>query len=101
MKLRKHDTKEKVNQRLRRIEGQVRGIQNMLDEERDCKEIMQQFIAVRSALQSVSRYFLQEYASECLLSMEEDEVQPLPPHELHARREQVIQEMIAFLDKSP
>lgn len=101
MKLKNNDIKEKVNLRLRKIEGQVRGIQTMLDEERDCKEIMQQFIAVRSALQSVSRFFLQEYASECLLKMELDEAQQLSPGELHARREQVIQEMIAFLDKSP
>jgi CsoR family transcriptional regulator, copper-sensing transcriptional repressor len=101
MKLKNADSKEKLNQRLRRIEGQVRGVQNMLDEERECQEIMQQLSAIRSALQSVSRIFLQEYASECLLDLNADEEEGLHSSpEIRVRREKMIQEMITFLDKA-
>ncbi len=51
--------------RLRRIEGQVRGIQRML-EERDCAEVMTQIAAARSALHKVALFILQHYTRECL-----------------------------------
>lgn len=41
---------------LRRIEGQVRGLQRMIEEDRDCKEIISQIAAVRSALKRVGCY---------------------------------------------
>lgn len=94
MKLKSPETKEKLVQRLRRIEGQVRGVQGMVDEERDCKEIMQQLSAIRSAVQGVSRVFLQEYATECLLDIDEG-------GDPRARREKIIHEMINLLDKAP
>ena len=56
--------------RLRRIEGQVRGVQNMIDEERDCQEILQQLSAIRSAVQGTSVIFLQEYAVDCMVNLE-------------------------------
>jgi CsoR family transcriptional regulator, copper-sensing transcriptional repressor len=101
MKLRNTEAKDKIKQRLRRIEGQVRGVHNMLDEERECREIMQQLVAIRSAVQGVSRIFLQEYAGECLLDLEDNAGDNRSRPELHARREKVIQEMIDFLDKAP
>jgi CsoR family transcriptional regulator, copper-sensing transcriptional repressor len=94
MKLKNPETKDQLIQRLRRIEGQVRGVQGMLDGERDCHEIMQQLSAVRSAVQSVSRVFLQEYATECLLEPDEEP-------EARQRREKVIHDMITMLDKAP
>jgi CsoR family transcriptional regulator, copper-sensing transcriptional repressor len=94
MKIQNLEAKEKLAQRLRRIEGQVRGVQHMIDEERDCNEILQQLSAVRSAVQSVSRIFLQEYASTCLLEMETGV-------DNHSKREKMVQEMIALLDKAP
>ena len=45
-------TRQNLNIRLKRIEGQTRGIQAMLDENRDCREILQQMAAIRSALSS-------------------------------------------------
>jgi DNA-binding FrmR family transcriptional regulator len=94
MKIDKPEAKEKLVQRLRRIEGQVRGIQAMVNDERDCTEILQQLSAVRSAVQSASRIFLQEYAASCLVRMEtgESSVQD---------REKMVQDMIALLDKAP
>lgn len=58
--------REDVLLRLRRIEGQVRGIQRMIDEGRDCREIITQVAAIRSALTSVSSQVLQCYAHNCL-----------------------------------
>ncbi len=57
--------------RLRRIEGQVRGIQRMVEEERDCREIVTQVAAVKSALASVNSQVLRCYAHTCLDNSEE------------------------------
>ena len=100
MKIQATETKEKLIQRLRRIEGQIRGVQAMLNEERDCREIMQQLGAVHSAVQSTSRVFLQDYATACLTEM--DEVgQPVSEANFQSKREKMVQEMIALLDKTP
>ncbi|ACI19620.1 metal-sensitive transcriptional regulator [Dictyoglomus thermophilum] len=58
---------------LRRIEGQVRGLQRMIEEERDCKEIISQIAAVRSALKRVGILIVEEYAKKCIVSGEDAE----------------------------
>jgi len=63
--------KSKIKSRLARIEGQLRGIQKMIDEERDCREIMQQLIAVRSAVHASSLIFLREVTGNCMLNLED------------------------------
>ena len=73
MKIKNQEAKEKLVNRLRRIEGQVRGVQNMLEGERDCREIMQQLASIHSAIQGASRTFLQEYATACLIELESNE----------------------------
>jgi CsoR family transcriptional regulator, copper-sensing transcriptional repressor len=93
MKLENQESKEKLIQRLRRIEGQVRGVQTMLEEERDCREILQQLTAVRSAVNGASRFFLEAYATACLLDIED-------PDQDRGKREKVIHEMITFMDKA-
>jgi CsoR family transcriptional regulator, copper-sensing transcriptional repressor len=100
MKIENQEAKEKLVQRLRRIEGQVRGVQGMLDEERDCREIMQQLSAIHSAVQGASRIFLQEYAAACLVEMDET-AQISPGVDLRDKRQRIIQDMIALLDKAP
>ena len=100
MKIQNPEAKVKLVQRLRRIEGQVRGVQGMLDEERDCREIMQQLSAIHSAVQGASRIFLQEYATACLVEMDEDTAS-LNSHSLREKRENIIQDMIVLLDKTP
>lgn len=60
--------KENIKHRLSRIEGQLRGVQKMIDSERDCKEILQQLIAIRAGIQSASLSFMQEVAKECLIN---------------------------------
>ena len=66
----------------------------MVDEERECGEILQQLSAIRSAVQSASRIFLQEYASACLISMEQGE-------DTLDRRQKMVQDMLTLLDKAP
>lgn len=51
--------------RLRRIEGQVRGLQKMLDEERYCTDVLTQVASVQEALRGVSRSLLQNHLRHC------------------------------------
>lgn len=94
MKIDNREAKEKLVQRLRRIEGQVRGVQSMVNEERECDEILQQLSAIRSAVQSASRIFLHEYATTCLLQIETGD-------DTADKRQKIIHDMIALLDKAP
>jgi CsoR family transcriptional regulator, copper-sensing transcriptional repressor len=100
MKIHNPEAKEKLIQRLRRIEGQLRGVQSMVNDERDCQEILQQLSAIHSAVQSTSRTFLQEYASSCLLQMEE-EGSASSEVERHTQRQKIVQDMLSLMDKTP
>lgn len=64
--------KDDLLKRLRRIEGQVRGVQRMIEDERDCHEILQQLSAVRSASYYTSVNLVRSYAKECLADPETD-----------------------------
>jgi CsoR family transcriptional regulator, copper-sensing transcriptional repressor len=52
--------------RLRRIEGQVRGIERMIDEERYCVDVLDQIAAARTALEQVGLRLLEEHARHCV-----------------------------------
>lgn len=60
------DTKSIVT-RMRRIEGQVQGIQRMLDASRDCEEILTQIMAVRSSLDHVGLLLMEWHIEKCVL----------------------------------
>jgi CsoR family transcriptional regulator, copper-sensing transcriptional repressor len=100
MKIQDLETKENLIHRLKRIEGQVRGVQAMLVEERDCQEIMQQLTAIHAAVQSTSRVFLQNYATTCFSEMDK-EISNLSKPSIQSKREKMIQDMIQLLDKTP
>ncbi len=55
-----------ISLRLRRLEGQIRGIQRMMDEERDCEAIITQLMAARAALDGVSLQIVGHHIEECL-----------------------------------
>jgi CsoR family transcriptional regulator, copper-sensing transcriptional repressor len=57
---------QEILRRLRRIEGQVRGLQRMVDEDRGCREIVTQIAAARQALSGVSQLLVTRYAQTCL-----------------------------------
>lgn len=65
-------TKDEHLRRLRRIEGQVRGLQRMIDDETYCIEILTQVSAVNSALQSVAVGLLDEHMRHCVADAARD-----------------------------
>ncbi len=58
--------KDNYAKRLRRIEGQVRGIAKMIDEDKYCIDVLTQISAVNSALQSVALGLLEEHLNHCV-----------------------------------
>lgn len=60
------DRKDQVQNRLRRIEGQVRGLQRMVDEDAYCVDVLTQVSAVNRALQAVALELLDEHLSHCV-----------------------------------
>jgi len=61
-----HDNKESVQRRLKRIEGQVRGLQRMVEEEAYCIDVLTQVSAATRALQQVALGLLDEHLSHCV-----------------------------------
>lgn len=59
------EIKRTVLHRLRRIEGQVRGLQRMVEEERYCADIMVQIASVQEALRGAGRALLQNHLRHC------------------------------------
>ncbi len=59
-----------VKDRLRRIEGQVRGIYRMIDEGRPCVDIVTQVVAARTALDRVAEVVITSHVEECLANMD-------------------------------
>lgn len=59
--------KKLLKDRLARLEGQLRGIQQMIESERDCHEIVQQFSAVSSGIQSAKHSLLTCALDTCLI----------------------------------
>jgi CsoR family transcriptional regulator, copper-sensing transcriptional repressor len=55
-----------LQNRLRRIEGQVKGVEKMLDAEANCKDVLIQIAAIRSALNKVGGIVLESYAKDCI-----------------------------------
>ena len=64
-------TKDQLLMRLRRIEGQVRGVQGMVAEERYCIDVLTQISAVQAALDKVALGLLDDHAHHCVLGAEE------------------------------
>jgi len=60
------DNKEAVLKRLRRIEGQVRGLERMVEEDRYCINILEQISAATRALQSVALELLDDHMAHCV-----------------------------------
>lgn len=58
---------EGLQNRLRRLEGQIRGIQRMLEEGRVCDDVLTQLLAIRSGVEQVSLLMLDHHLSRCVL----------------------------------
>ncbi|RZU53193.1 DNA-binding FrmR family transcriptional regulator [Krasilnikovia cinnamomea] len=59
-------TKDQLQARLRRIEGQVRGVERMVDEDRYCIDVLTQISAIQAALDKVALGLLDGHARHCL-----------------------------------
>jgi DNA-binding FrmR family transcriptional regulator len=89
MQVKNTATKGDIKKRLSRIEGQVRGVAKMVDDDRDCHEIVQQLAAIRSAVQQVSLVVVRSYAAQCLLE----------PHE-GENQDAIVEDLISVLSKA-
>ena len=64
------ENKEPLLKRLRRIEGQVRGVESMVEEDRYCIDVVTQITAIQSALDKVALSLLEDHASHCVIGAE-------------------------------
>ncbi|MBW6473942.1 MAG: metal-sensitive transcriptional regulator [Anaerolineaceae bacterium] len=92
MQLTDSQAKDKLINRLHRIEGQVRGVQSMISDERNCRDILQQLSAIRSAVQGVSLLLLEDYMADCFVNLEEKNPQ---------ERDDLLKDLIQMLGKTP
>jgi DNA-binding FrmR family transcriptional regulator len=60
-------TKDEIGKRLRRIEGQVRGIERMVEEDRYCVDVLTQISAIQAALDKVALGLLDQHARHCVV----------------------------------
>jgi CsoR family transcriptional regulator, copper-sensing transcriptional repressor len=72
--------------RLKSIEGQARGIERMLEEDRDCLGIIDQLAALRGATQAVALQALEVFAAQCL-------------HESGTDKEQILAQVVSAISR--
>src|SRR5690242_6065406 len=66
-------SKDQLQTRLRRIEGQVRGVQKMVDEDRYCIDVLTQISAIQAALDKVALGLLDGHAHTCVIGAAPDQ----------------------------
>ncbi len=82
------EDKELLIKRLKRVEGQVKGIQKMVEDDRYCIDILTQISAVRSAINKVGTIILENHIKGCVVnSIKED------------NSEEMIEELMKTIDK--
>ena len=69
-------SKDELLARLRRIEGQVRGVQKMVEDDRYCIDVLTQISAIQAALDKVALGLLDEHARHCMLGAGEGPKEP-------------------------
>jgi len=74
-------TKDQLLKRLRRIEGQVRGVQGMVDDDRYCIDVLTQISAIQAALDKVALGLVDEHTRHCVMGARVDD-QPEKTDEL-------------------
>src|SRR5918997_1536722 len=66
-------TRDQLQNRLRRIEGQVRGVERMVEEDRYCIDIVTQITAIQAALDKVALGLLDDHAGHCIIGGASDQ----------------------------
>ncbi len=82
----KDKEKEDVQKRLKKISGQIIGIDKMIDDERYCIDVLQQIMAARAALTKVALIILENHAKSCMVQAVQEN-----------RAEQSIEELMEIL----
>lgn len=77
-------SKDQLLKRLRRIEGQVRGIEGMVEDDRYCIDVLTQISAVQAALDKVALGLLDQHAAHCVMGSEDEGVRAERTDELMA-----------------
>ena len=85
----KDETKSNALQRLARIEGQVRGVARMIDEDRYCVDVVRQVQAIKAALASLEQVVLDDHLATCV-------DQALTSNDIENRREKVAELVSIF-----
>jgi CsoR family transcriptional regulator, copper-sensing transcriptional repressor len=70
----RHTYKADVSNRLSKIEGHVRGIKKMLDDGKECEDLLLQISAVQAALSKVSKIILNDHLEQCIINEEDLDV---------------------------
>jgi DNA-binding FrmR family transcriptional regulator len=84
------ELRKNLDKRLQRLEGQVRGVRRMLDEERDCSDILTQLSAIRGAAHQISLMLVENYALCCVSNPEE-----------YSSTDEAIAKLVSILGKLP
>mgnify|MGYP001571081094 CR=1 FL=1 len=71
-----NDTRQEVLLRLKKVEGQVRGLQRMIDEGKDCTEVIHQLCAARKALDKVGFIIVSHLMQDCLKEKHGEDFDP-------------------------
>ncbi len=64
---RNDDFKQNLTKRLNRIEGQVRGVKKMIENDAYCNDVMNQILSIKSALDSVNKLILESHINTCVV----------------------------------
>lgn len=80
-----------VLNRLRNVKGHIAGIERMVEEEQECANVLVQLAAVRSSVEKIGLFILENNAMECLFK--DTAAQPEDKDKI----EQVVKQMLAFL----
>lgn len=67
-----HKHRKKVIDRLSRIEGHIRGVKKMVEEDRDCPELLHQLAAVKAAINKTCELILEDHIESCLIDAVKD-----------------------------
>lgn len=81
------DRKQAAIQRLARLEGQVRGVARMIEEDRYCIDILNQSLVIRAALSQVEILILQDHADDCV----EDAIRSQDPDEQRRKFKELVE----------
>ena len=63
---------EEITNRLKRVEGQIRGLQRMVEEQRECEAILTQLLAARAALDRIGLLVADNFVRECVMTADGD-----------------------------